>query len=78
MAILNDDSNGKSPFQHPFHLSFTLLTLTSSTIILLFLGRLYDMTTDIGSLASGLDELVIRLGIGRKRLIVVKCAPIPL
>ncbi|SAM04024.1 hypothetical protein [Absidia glauca] len=35
MTALNDDSTGKSPFQHPVHLSLTLLALTSIIITLL-------------------------------------------
>jgi hypothetical protein len=33
-TTMNDDSKGKSLFQHPGHLSLTLLSLTSSTITL--------------------------------------------
>jgi hypothetical protein len=68
MMTLNDDSKGKSIFRHPVHFSLTLLTLTSSIITLLFLGRSNGMATDIGFLAAGLDGHGVRLGIGRKGL----------
>jgi hypothetical protein len=66
MTIHYDDSKGKSPFPHHAHLSLTLLSLTSSNIPRLFLSRFNRISTDIGSLAAGMDGHVARLGIGRK------------
>jgi hypothetical protein len=57
----DDDSKGKSLFQHPAHLSLTLLVFTSFFITLLFLDRLNEMATDKGSLASELDGHSIKL-----------------
>jgi hypothetical protein len=44
------------------------LTVASCIIALFFLSRSNGMATDIGSLALGLDEHVVRLGIERKVL----------
>jgi hypothetical protein len=66
MTTLNDDSQGKSPFQHPVHLYLTLLTLTSSIITFFFLGESNRMATNIGFLAPGRDEHGLGLQIGRK------------
>jgi hypothetical protein len=65
MTTLDDDSKGKSPFQHPVNLPLTLLTLVSSIIALLSLSRVNRMAMDIVSLAAWLDEYVFRLGIER-------------
>jgi hypothetical protein len=63
------------------------LTFIFSTNASLFLGKSNGMATEISSLAPGLDELVVRLGIGRNGLrktcgdhcnFFFKCAPIPL
>jgi hypothetical protein len=43
-----------------------LLTFAFCNIAALFLSRFDRMATNIGSMAAGLDERVIRLGIGRK------------
>jgi hypothetical protein len=51
----NYDSKGKSPFKDLIPPSFTLLTLTTSTITHLFLSRFNRMATDIDSLAAGMD-----------------------
>jgi hypothetical protein len=53
MTTLNDDCKGKSPFQYPVRVSFTLLIVTWSIITLLFLTRFNRMENDIGSLALG-------------------------
>jgi hypothetical protein len=68
MTIINGGSKGKSPFQLPIHLSFTLLTLTSSINTFLFLSRFNRMTTDIGFLEAGLGGHGVRLDTGRNRL----------
>jgi hypothetical protein len=73
MSIFNDDSKGKSPFQHPAHLSLHCAFYINAP---LFLRWSRGMTTDIGSLASGLDGHVVRLGFGRKGLpsqLFLKC-----
>jgi hypothetical protein len=77
MRTFNDYSKGKSPFQHPAHLSLILLTL-SSIITLLFLSRSNGVATGIGSLALGLDGRGVRLGLGNLPNFFCRCTPIPL